>query len=138
MFDNYNLKIWNEEYSCPIKDCSGEVVELDEMITPTIILLNKKGYHTSYCCAGHIDKDCGYISFTEYDGMEYEEYLPDHYPEGTFTYQPEQKSIFRWKFESEDFTGERLMEIGEVHKRIYDWAAELESICDCGDCEYCS
>src|SRR5699024_5601752 len=30
-----------------------DVVELDELIAPTIILLNQKGYFTKYCCSGH-------------------------------------------------------------------------------------
>lgn len=30
------------------------VFEVDEYIVETISLLNKKGYHTKYCCAGHV------------------------------------------------------------------------------------
>lgn len=32
------------------------IIELDERIADTIILLNKKGYETKFCCAGHNDK----------------------------------------------------------------------------------
>jgi hypothetical protein len=138
IFDNRNLKVWNEQFICPVKECLGEVIELDEMITPTIIMLNKKGYMTSYCCAGHIDKNCGYISFHYYDDMDEEMFLPKGYPEWTYRFPQEKSDVFRWKFESEDFTGERIKEIGEVHKMIYNWAAELDSICDCADCEYCT
>lgn len=49
----------------------GPAEEIDEMILPAIVLLNKKGYTTCFSCAGHIgpdlhdeDKnrldDCGY------------------------------------------------------------------------------
>ncbi len=30
------------------------VFEVDENIAETISILNKKGYHTKYCCSGHI------------------------------------------------------------------------------------
>ena len=32
--------------------------EVDEEIAETISILNKKGYKTRYCCAGHIEDDC--------------------------------------------------------------------------------
>lgn len=38
---------------CPKYSCLGEVVEVDELMLPIIIELNKKGYHTKYCCASH-------------------------------------------------------------------------------------
>jgi hypothetical protein len=41
--------------SCPRTEChSGTYFgEIDEMIIPTIIELNKKNYRTVFCCAGH-------------------------------------------------------------------------------------
>lgn len=39
---------------CPMGDCDGQLIHLDEMIYPTIRLLNKKGWITRYCCSGHI------------------------------------------------------------------------------------
>lgn len=33
--------------------CSAELVDIDEVILPTIKLLNEKGYGTIYSCAGH-------------------------------------------------------------------------------------
>lgn len=40
---------WNQ--SC--KHEKYRYVEIDDEIAPIIVLLNKKGYHTKYCCAGH-------------------------------------------------------------------------------------
>lgn len=38
---------------CPNTKCNGNVIEVDELILPTIKLLNQKGYHTKFCCSGH-------------------------------------------------------------------------------------
>ena len=35
------------------KHCGGLLVQIDEMMLPTISLLNKKGYRTVFCCSGH-------------------------------------------------------------------------------------
>jgi hypothetical protein len=45
-------KVNNFQY-CPKHSCIGEVVEIDELMLPVIIELNKKNYYTKYCCAGH-------------------------------------------------------------------------------------
>lgn len=65
------------------------VFEVDELIAPVISILNKKGYHTEYCCSGHMvgiytndygipNDDC-YIKFKNYhdfkvipDGFDYD------------------------------------------------------------------
>ena len=36
------------------KQCGKLLVQIDEMLLPTISLLNKKGYHTRFCCSGHV------------------------------------------------------------------------------------
>ncbi len=38
---------------CPISQCEGKIIEVDENILPTIIQLNKKGYLTTASCSGH-------------------------------------------------------------------------------------
>lgn len=48
----------NEEYhpynvgAC--KKCEGKVVEVDDLIIDAIIVLNKKGWTTEFCCSGHL------------------------------------------------------------------------------------
>lgn len=44
---------WADFQPCPKTSCIGEVVEIDDLLLPVIIELNKKGYTTKYCCAGH-------------------------------------------------------------------------------------
>jgi len=40
-------------YVCPYLKCQGEVIWIDELLVPTITILNKKGYKTKYSCSGH-------------------------------------------------------------------------------------
>lgn len=47
----------NSYSKCGNKKCSGELFGVDELIAPSIILLNKKGYRTKFCCSGHIAPD---------------------------------------------------------------------------------
>lgn len=43
-----------------------KLVEIDELLIPTIFLLNRKGYITEFCCSGHIDEPYGgYVAFKE-------------------------------------------------------------------------
>jgi hypothetical protein len=54
---------------CPRRECAGTIWDIDEMLLPTIILLNEKGYATSQCCSGHFHSKTyafGYISFGHY------------------------------------------------------------------------
>lgn len=44
---------------CPKTHCSCGVVEIDELMIPTIKILNEKGYMTEFCCSGHVhDNGC--------------------------------------------------------------------------------
>lgn len=56
---------------CPKQNCTGNLVDIDELFVPIILQLNKKGYTTKYCCSGHLHQNgCGviasYISFKEF------------------------------------------------------------------------
>lgn len=44
---------------CPKPSCYSDVVEIDELMIPTIKMLNEKGFATQYCCSGHVyDNGC--------------------------------------------------------------------------------
>lgn len=46
------------EYLCGEDGCGGGVYLIDELILPSVIELNKKGYKTKFSCSGHIwDED---------------------------------------------------------------------------------
>jgi hypothetical protein len=65
MFHSSLMKVNRPTPPCPIVGCQGEVVELDDLIAPAIIELNKKGYITRHCCAGHPGRRFAnfYVSF---------------------------------------------------------------------------
>lgn len=77
-------------YICPnclreVEDCRCDsypyyLVQIDRLILPTIRELNKKGYKTTGCCAGHPDKDNPnfvgiYICFDQ--DYDFDEPIPD-------------------------------------------------------------
>ena len=65
-------KIYNQKTiknnMCKVKECYGDVVEIDELFVPVIAELNRKGYRTRYCCSGHYTKDSitTYIMFEDF------------------------------------------------------------------------
>ena len=61
-------EIYNEKMGhCPKGSCYGEVAKVDELMIPTIIKLNDKGYMTNHCYSGHFyDKHVSpHILFSE-------------------------------------------------------------------------
>lgn len=58
-----------EMTSCPRAACQSDInlIKVDEMMLPVIVLLNSKGYYTKACCSGHFIEDypSPYILFNE-------------------------------------------------------------------------
>lgn len=49
---------------CPNASCgSSKVFDIDELMIPSIIKLNKKGYITTDCCSGHMYLPEMYVAF---------------------------------------------------------------------------
>lgn len=69
VYDSCNLNINEllEEVWCPKTNCCGTLIEIDELLIPTIKLLNDKGYYTEFCCSGHYtgQHPRAYIKFRE-------------------------------------------------------------------------
>lgn len=75
-FESYSNEITNQSplkddngiyYVCPRRTCQGKVVEIDDLLIPTIRLLNEKGYYTISSCSGHMEEGetISYIVFDE-------------------------------------------------------------------------
>jgi hypothetical protein len=89
---------------CPKRDCDAQVVEIDELMLPTIKILNEKGYITDFCCSGHIYDNGGgaYILFDELltEFLEEKEinYLKNNLPKGwTFEIESLDRICFRYR-----------------------------------------
>lgn len=56
-----------DDIKCPKTNCIGSLIEVDELMLPTIKILNQKGYFTKFCCSGHYydQHPEGYITFYE-------------------------------------------------------------------------
>lgn len=52
-FDRETVFFKDGETICPIESCGGNLVVIDDLILPTIILLNKNGLTTQFSCSGH-------------------------------------------------------------------------------------
>ncbi|MDQ0189254.1 hypothetical protein JI721_11975 [Alicyclobacillus cycloheptanicus] len=109
---------------CPTADCSGQVIEIDELILLSIFVLNYKGYVTKNCCAGHINHQVAetYIMFAP--GVK----LPD-LPQGFVQDELEEGEkrdhlTIRKLHDSSDRIGSILL----TNKKLYDWTRGLPNL----------
>ena len=70
IYDHWYKYDKNGRNYCPKSGCMGPVEEIDELMLPIIIMLNKKGYRTDFCCSGHLvndltERNSAYISFVD-------------------------------------------------------------------------
>lgn len=65
--DSIKNDFYLDDIFCPKSNCMGRLVEIDELMIPTIKILNQKGYFTKFCCSGHYydQHPNGYITFEE-------------------------------------------------------------------------
>ena len=102
----------------------GEYFECDDLIAPTIITLNRKGYKTVSCCSGHPYRNT--IVTGAFIGFE-EDYKFETLPEG-FHYDCKDFTL------EEDFTDDPMtnwsgMEyIVNINKRLHLWACSLPAL----------
>ena len=60
------IKCWNNIKHCVCDKLPNVLVDVDENIQEAIILLNRKGYYTRFCCEGHHWRNpSAYISFVQ-------------------------------------------------------------------------
>ncbi len=111
------------------EDCKDETfIEVDEMIAPVILLLNKKGYQTIYSCSGHLypsyemaetnSSDQCYIVFKENYNISKLPYL--------FEATDIEIGFYIAKFYDSPFgTLDRINEISFTVRDLYFWAYNL-------------
>ena len=59
-----------EDIWCPKTTCCSTLIEIDELLIPTIKLLNDKGYMTKFCCSGHYTGQHPRSYITFYEGID--------------------------------------------------------------------
>ena len=76
-------KIYNQKTiknnMCKVKECYGDVVEVDELFVPVISELNRKGYFTQYCCSGHVAGNGGFHSYIYFEDYTLLPSVPEGY-----------------------------------------------------------
>ena len=100
--------------SCPT--CKGNVFEVDELIAPTIIELNRKGWTTEFCCSGHLGEPiiATYIKFTHFPNVVL--------PVGFYR----DKDCIRVKENSVKLEGLKGYDkLTIINRRLYRWALSL-------------
>lgn len=119
-FSNLNINELSEYVWCPKTNCCGTLIEIDELLIPTVKILNGKGYTTKYCCSGHYtgQHPRSYIMFSE--GIDVP-YLPKGFKKKAFNdcITLESKSILR-KPTFKDF-----YQICDNAKILLKWANSL-------------
>lgn len=110
---------------CPISNCPGSIIEVDELMLPTIIELNRKGYYTKFCCSGHYYDNCPnlYICFDDsYD------FKNTKLPPGFKCKEDDENSIISkgyGRIVKSDKLRKQIIKDAEI---LYEWARKLPSL----------
>jgi hypothetical protein len=132
-------KVYNQKTiknnQCKVKECFGEVVEIDELFIPVIAELNRKSYKTLYCCSGHAGEHNpnSYIYFDDNVTLSYlpEGYLYDQdmYPNVDWN-KWKIKNTIRKLFDSKKNMNELSKDIFKNAINVLKWAEGLEDLND--------
>ncbi len=110
-------KCWNNVKHCVCKKFPTTFTDVDELIQPAIILLNRKGYFTNFSCEGHSWQDSeAYVSFV----VHYK--LPIPLPE----YWYKEGSIIRLNYKNAARDNENFTEVRE--RKMQEFATWAESL----------
>lgn len=100
---------------------SFDYFQVDELIAPSIALLNKKGYKTINCCSGHIHDTSGYIWFDEL-------YEFPSIPKGCKLGEHEGTSHLKWSTDGNGDTQQTISNIVQTMSNLYSWVVALPDI----------
>lgn len=120
---------------CKVKNCHGDIVEIDELFTPVIAELNRKGYKTRYCCSGHYAESSpdSYIYFE--DGIQLPSlpegyrYDQDIYPEVDWDkWNMSERKTIRRLFDKDNGIGGLSKDIFNNAVSVLKWAEGLPEL----------
>lgn len=99
-------------------DPRTKYIEVDDLIAPTIQMLNNKGYVTTACCSGHNEEFSRY-AYIQYDfGGITPEVLPEKW------YWTDNGQQMEYAYDTAIGLN-RLEEIEQVMSGLYCWACKL-------------
>ena len=106
----------------------SHVIEIDELILPTISELNKKGYYTEFCCSGHaldslIDNESINNLYIMFNNNSFPPTVP--YMSGLDVEKTSFSTIYRYIFTKEDDYYTTMEQVLRVNKAFYKWAKNL-------------
>lgn len=114
--------------SCPNCGCVEEPVIIDELLAPTIVELNKKGYRTKACCSSHIYDKHGYIAFYNDELLESIQKYSNGKIKFNNCYDIELNDKFCIRWECVDYHkgySRAINQVVAVNKMLYKWARSL-------------
>ena len=108
---------------CPKSNCYGTLIEIDELLIPTIKLLNNKGYTTRYCCSVHYASQHpnSYIMFEDWVDIP-------SVPKGFKKEDDGTYITIRSNLPSREPTYDDFKSICDNAKTLLDWAISLPEL----------
>ena len=108
------------EKVCPVKDCGGDVVEIDDNIFHPVRTLNEKGYITAFCCSGHLWESDPYIVFDDIVNKD----CFCNYPNNFVQDGSGSRVVIRRSINNIEVL-ERQKELNEATYSLLEWAEKL-------------
>ena len=108
---------------CPKVNCHGTVVEIDELIMPSIEEFNKAGYKTNYSCSGHPYENIPtpYVSFDEYY------FFPLDKIPSTWSWDKKNNTLYANTIQPDSSVKEKIEYITKVNIDLYEFAKSLNN-----------
>jgi hypothetical protein len=85
---------------CPTCQAAGTIIHVDDAIAAAVLIMNQRGWHTAFSCAGHIAKSCYSDNFDAYGYVSFKRHVPvpPPLPAGLFYEQDGDGGILRWEY----------------------------------------
>lgn len=126
VFDSKLVKSKEGEYICPLLNCGGKLDTIDEMMLPTLIMLNEKGYIIKYSCSGHchlLSETPWIDTYIAFDGNCAPDF--ENLPKG-FKVEEKADTIVICKTHESDNEKIVFFSLLDTAKELYLWAEGLD------------